>query len=409
MLGEETVLLKALEGKRGQPEQRPPYPTERGLFDKPTVVNNVQTLAAVPWIVKQGGPAFAAIGSKASPGTILVQLRGPEGAGVAEVPLGTPLRELVALVGGSGSRTAQGRPRRRAHRRPAPRGPAGHPLRVRRAARGRRPHRVRLGRDRGRARVHRGPRPAPDPVLGGRGLRQVDPLPDRPAPPVRDRRPDRVRAPDSPPTRPSSRTSRTTSRRAACATTSAWRPFRSRAGCDTSAPRSTTTSFAAPALPASATRSRWRRARRHRDPADGRPDHPPRQPDRAPGRRTPGPALGPGHDHRAGRLARRAAGHHPVPAAAAEHAADPDRGGRPRRRGLRGPDDPRGLPGQRHRDPDPVLRAQAAGLRRLPDVRGRGRGRGRRRRSPALDRRMPAWSSGPRPTSCAGCGGRTWS
>ncbi len=54
MLGEETVLLKALEGKRGQPEQKPPYPTEDGLFGRPTVVNNVQTLAAVPWIVRQG-------------------------------------------------------------------------------------------------------------------------------------------------------------------------------------------------------------------------------------------------------------------------------------------------------------------------------------------------------------------
>jgi NADH:ubiquinone oxidoreductase subunit F (NADH-binding) len=104
MLGEETVLLKALEGKRGQPDQRPPYPAERGLFDKPTVVNNVQTLAAVPWIAREGGEAFAAIGSKASPGTILVQLRGPGGAGIAEVPLGTPLRELASLAGGTGGR-----------------------------------------------------------------------------------------------------------------------------------------------------------------------------------------------------------------------------------------------------------------------------------------------------------------
>ena len=76
MLGEETVLLKALEGKRGQPEQRPPHPAERGLFGRPTVVQNVQTLAAVPWILANGAEAFAAIGSKASPGTILVQVRG---------------------------------------------------------------------------------------------------------------------------------------------------------------------------------------------------------------------------------------------------------------------------------------------------------------------------------------------
>jgi NADH:ubiquinone oxidoreductase subunit F (NADH-binding) len=101
MLGEETVLLKALEGKRGQPEQRPPHPAERGLFGRPTVVQNVQTLAAVPWILVNGAEAFAAIGSKASPGTILVQVRGPGGDGVAEVPLGTPLRDIVALAGGS--------------------------------------------------------------------------------------------------------------------------------------------------------------------------------------------------------------------------------------------------------------------------------------------------------------------
>jgi NADP-reducing hydrogenase subunit HndC len=105
MLGEETVLLKALEGRRGQPEQRPPYPTERGLFDRPTVVNNVQTLAAVPFIIREGAAVFAAIGSKASPGTALVQLRGPEGAGIAEVPLGTPVGELVRLAGGIGKRS----------------------------------------------------------------------------------------------------------------------------------------------------------------------------------------------------------------------------------------------------------------------------------------------------------------
>jgi NADH:ubiquinone oxidoreductase subunit F (NADH-binding) len=98
MLGEETVLLKALEGKRGQPEQRPPHPTERGLFGRPTVVQNVQTLAAVPWIIRHGAEAYAAVGAAESPGTILVQLRGAGGAGIAEVPLGTTLRELVGLV-----------------------------------------------------------------------------------------------------------------------------------------------------------------------------------------------------------------------------------------------------------------------------------------------------------------------
>ena len=99
MLGEETVLLKALEGKRGQPEQRPPHPTRRGLFGMPTVVQNVQTLAAVPWILLNGPERHAAIGSKASPGTMLVHVRGPENDGVAEIPLGTPLRDVVALGG----------------------------------------------------------------------------------------------------------------------------------------------------------------------------------------------------------------------------------------------------------------------------------------------------------------------
>jgi NADH:ubiquinone oxidoreductase subunit F (NADH-binding) len=99
MLGEETVLLKALEGRRGQPEQRPPYPAVRGLFGMPTVVQNVQTLAAIPWIVRNGAPAFAAIGAKGSPGTVIVQVRAPGGEGIAEVPLGTPLREIVGLAG----------------------------------------------------------------------------------------------------------------------------------------------------------------------------------------------------------------------------------------------------------------------------------------------------------------------
>ena len=78
LLGEETILLKALEGKRGQPEQRPPHPATRGLRGLPTVVHNVQTLAAIPWIVVNGSEAFAKIGAAECPGTILVQVRGPE-------------------------------------------------------------------------------------------------------------------------------------------------------------------------------------------------------------------------------------------------------------------------------------------------------------------------------------------
>ena len=105
MLGEETVLLKALDGKRGQPEQRPPHPATRGFHDAPTVVQNVQTLASVPWILRNKAKAFKAIGYGEAPGTILVDVRGHERSGVAEVPMGTPLEEIVAL----GGRAAKGR------------------------------------------------------------------------------------------------------------------------------------------------------------------------------------------------------------------------------------------------------------------------------------------------------------
>ena len=99
MLGEETVLLKALDGKRGQPEQRPPHPATRGFRNAPTVVQNVQTLASVPWILRNKAKAFKAIGLGAAPGTILVDVRGHERAGIAEVPLGTPLGRIVELGG----------------------------------------------------------------------------------------------------------------------------------------------------------------------------------------------------------------------------------------------------------------------------------------------------------------------
>jgi NADH:ubiquinone oxidoreductase subunit F (NADH-binding) len=99
LLGEETILIKALEGKRGQPEQRPPHPATRGFRDAPTVVQNVQTLAAVPWILRHGSKAFAAIGTREAPGTILVDVRGAGRSGVAEVPFGTALRDIVALGG----------------------------------------------------------------------------------------------------------------------------------------------------------------------------------------------------------------------------------------------------------------------------------------------------------------------
>ena len=102
MLGEETVLLKALDGKRGQPEQRPPHPATRGFRNAPTVVQNVQTLASVPWILRHSAKSFQAIGMGDAPGTILVDVRGHQASGVGEVPLGTPLEQVVALGGKPG-------------------------------------------------------------------------------------------------------------------------------------------------------------------------------------------------------------------------------------------------------------------------------------------------------------------
>ncbi len=106
--GEETSLLESLEGKRGQVRPKPPLPAHHGLFGKPTVVNNVLTLAAVPWILKHGGEAYAALGVGRSKGTLPLQLAGNvKRGGLFELPLGLTLRELVEDWGGG---TASGRP-----------------------------------------------------------------------------------------------------------------------------------------------------------------------------------------------------------------------------------------------------------------------------------------------------------
>ena len=99
--GEETALFESIEGKRGEPRNKPPFPVDVGLFGKPTAVNNVETLVNVPWIVLEGGEAFAAIGTQASTGPKLFCLSGNvERAGTYEVPFGTTLGELIALGGG---------------------------------------------------------------------------------------------------------------------------------------------------------------------------------------------------------------------------------------------------------------------------------------------------------------------
>ena len=99
--GEETALMQSIEGKRGMPSIRPPYPAESGLWGKPTNINNVETWANIPWIIKNGGEAFKAIGMEKSSGTKVFALAGKiAGSGLIEVPMGITLRDIIYKVGG---------------------------------------------------------------------------------------------------------------------------------------------------------------------------------------------------------------------------------------------------------------------------------------------------------------------
>ena len=99
--GEETALIQSLEGKRGMPRLRPPYPVERGFRGMPTVINNVETLACVPWILRHGAEAFAAFGTRTSRGTKVFALAGKiNRGGLIEVPMGVTIREVVEEIGG---------------------------------------------------------------------------------------------------------------------------------------------------------------------------------------------------------------------------------------------------------------------------------------------------------------------
>ncbi len=99
--GEETALLSSIEGQRPEVRVRPPYPTQQGLFNKPTVVNNVETLACIPFIIKNGGAKFAEIGRGKSTGTKLVSLDGFfNKPGIYEVDMGTPLSVVLNELGG---------------------------------------------------------------------------------------------------------------------------------------------------------------------------------------------------------------------------------------------------------------------------------------------------------------------
>ena len=99
--GEETALMASVEGKRGTPRPRPPFPAESGLYNSPTLINNVETFANVPPIIRKGADWFAGIGTEKSKGTKVFALAGKiNNTGLIEVPMGTPLRKIVEQMGG---------------------------------------------------------------------------------------------------------------------------------------------------------------------------------------------------------------------------------------------------------------------------------------------------------------------
>jgi len=99
--GEETALLNSIEGKRGMPRPRPPFPAVKGLWSEPTIVNNVETLACVPYILREGAAEFASCGTEKSKGTKVFALGGKvNNVGLVEIPMGTTLRELIYDIGG---------------------------------------------------------------------------------------------------------------------------------------------------------------------------------------------------------------------------------------------------------------------------------------------------------------------
>jgi NADH-quinone oxidoreductase subunit F len=99
--GEETALLESLEGKKGQPRFKPPFPASFGLYGKPTTINNTETFAAVPWIIRNGGQAYLECGKPNNGGTKIFSVSGDvEMPGNYEIPLGTPFSKLLELAGG---------------------------------------------------------------------------------------------------------------------------------------------------------------------------------------------------------------------------------------------------------------------------------------------------------------------
>ena len=142
--GEETAMIASIEGQRGMPRPKPPFPAQSGLWGKPTIINNVETLAHVVRIINQGAETFKQLGSPASPGTKTFALTGHvANTGLVEVPFGTTLRDVVLNIGGGITdrrgkvkpRRVQGRADRRALRRLPDPGAPGFAARLRFAAR----------------------------------------------------------------------------------------------------------------------------------------------------------------------------------------------------------------------------------------------------------------------------------
>ena len=99
--GEETALMTSIEGNRGEPRNKPPFPANKGLFGKPTIINNVETLANIPQIIVKGPEWFASMGTETSKGTKVFALGGKiVNTGLVEIPMGTTLREIIYDIGG---------------------------------------------------------------------------------------------------------------------------------------------------------------------------------------------------------------------------------------------------------------------------------------------------------------------
>jgi NADH:ubiquinone oxidoreductase subunit F (NADH-binding) len=99
--GEETALIASIEGERGMPRAKPPFPANKGLWGKPTIINNVETLANIPPIINKGAEWFASIGSEKSKGTKVIALTGKiRNTGLIEIPMGTPLKDIIFNIGG---------------------------------------------------------------------------------------------------------------------------------------------------------------------------------------------------------------------------------------------------------------------------------------------------------------------